>query len=92
MQEGYFQVTADPVSTCVQEIFELVWQIPLLVTKLKTPPFPFLSPGNQFWTVEYLISASSSAISSTTAAWSWFSSLDGAEIKYSTVQNWFPGN
>src|SRR5450759_3989705 len=42
------------------------------------PPFPFLSPGYQFWTVEYLICASSSATSSTTAAWSWFSSRIGA--------------
>jgi hypothetical protein len=42
------------------------------------PPTPFASPGYQFWTVEYLISASSSATSSTTAAWSWFSSRIGA--------------
>src|SRR5450759_2461843 len=42
------------------------------------PPFPFLSPGYQFWTVEYLICASSSATSSTTAAWSWFVSRFGA--------------
>src|ERR1700682_5130966 len=42
------------------------------------PPFPFLSPGYQFWTVEYLIRASSSATSSTTAAWSWFLSRFGA--------------
>ena len=34
--------------TCVQEILALRSQIPLLVTKLKTPPFPFLSPGYQF--------------------------------------------
>jgi hypothetical protein len=37
-----------------------------------------LSPGYQFWIVEYLIVASSCAISSTTAAWSWFSSRIGA--------------
>src|SRR5450756_1148572 len=42
------------------------------------PPLPFTSPGYQFWTVEYLISALSSATSSTTAAWSWFSSRIGA--------------
>ena len=38
------------------------------VTKLYIPPFPSLSPGYQFCTVEYFISASSSAISSTLAA------------------------
>ena len=48
MQEGYFQVTAEPVSTCVQEIFAFRSQIPRFVTKLKTPPFPSLSPGYQF--------------------------------------------
>src|SRR5450755_3889638 len=42
------------------------------------PPLPFLSPGYQFWTVEYLMRASSSAMSSTTAAWSWFLSRFGA--------------
>src|SRR6185437_13907390 len=42
------------------------------------PPFPSLSPGYQFWTVEYLTVASSSATSSTTAACSWFSSRIGA--------------
>src|SRR2546428_69590 len=42
------------------------------------PPLPFLSPGYQFWIVEYLISALSRAISSTTAAWSWFVSRIGA--------------
>ena len=35
MQPGYFQVMADPVSTCVQVIFELTpWHLPRLVTKL----------------------------------------------------------
>jgi hypothetical protein len=35
MQLGYFQVIADPVSTWVQEIFELLpRQSPRLVTKL----------------------------------------------------------
>ena len=35
IQLGYFQVIADPVSTCVHEIFELdPAQIPRLVTKL----------------------------------------------------------
>ena len=47
-QDGYFHVTAEPVSTCVQDILALVWQIPRLVTKLNTPPLPSLSPGNQF--------------------------------------------
>ena len=69
MTEGYFHVIAEPVSTCVHDIFEfLPAHLPLLVTKLYTPPFPFLSPGNQFCKVEYLISASSRAINSTTAA------------------------
>src|SRR5437762_14212724 len=79
MQLGYFQVIAEPVSTWVQEIFEfLPRQSPRLVTKLNTPPLPCASPGYQFCTVEYLISASSSATSSTTAACSWFSSRMGA--------------
>ena len=70
MTLGYFQVIAEPVSTWVQEIFERApLQMPRLVTKLKIPPWPVsLSPGYQFCTVEYLISASSSATSSTTAA------------------------
>src|SRR3970282_2771622 len=42
------------------------------------PPRPSASPGYQFWMVEYLIVASSSATSSTTAAWSWCSSRIGA--------------
>jgi hypothetical protein len=42
------------------------------------PPRPFSSPGYQFCTVEYLICAPSSAISSTTAACNWFSSRIGA--------------
>ena len=44
IHEGYFQVTAEPVSTCVHEIFALLWQIPRLVTKLNTPPLPSASP------------------------------------------------
>src|SRR5690606_16943538 len=36
------------------------------------------APGYQFWMVEYLIVASSCAMSSTTAACSWFSSRIGA--------------
>src|SRR6201990_3316736 len=76
---GYFQVMAEPVSTCVQEIFELMpRQAPRLVTKLKMPPCPFSSPAYQFCTVEYLISALSSATSSTTAACSWLVSNLGA--------------
>ncbi len=35
MQLGYFHVIADPVSTCVQEIFEFrPAHLPRLVTKL----------------------------------------------------------
>ena len=64
---------------------------PLLVTKLYIPPFPSLSPGYQFWTVEYFISASSRAINSTLANVELIA-LDDAEIKYSTVQNWYPGD
>ena len=45
MHEGYFHVTALPVSTCVHEIFAFFSHKPLLVTKLKTPPFPLESPG-----------------------------------------------
>src|SRR6202012_5645704 len=79
MQLGYFQVIAEPVSTWVQLILERCpRQSPRLVTKLKMPPRPFSSPGYQFCTVEYLISAPSSATSSTTAACSWFSSRLGA--------------
>src|SRR3989337_3833549 len=79
MQLGYFQVIALPVSTWVQEIFEFTPSaLPRFVTKLKIPPFPCLSPGYQFWIVEYLTSASSRATSSTTAAWSWFVSRIGA--------------
>ena len=48
IQLGYFQVTALPVSTCVQEILAFFSQIPLLVTKLKTPPLPSFPPGYQF--------------------------------------------
>src|SRR6185437_17107604 len=79
MQLGYFQVMAEPVSTWVQEILERSpRQSPRLVTKLKIPPRPFSSPGYQFCTVEYLISAPSRAMSSTTAACNWFSSRLGA--------------
>ena len=48
MQLGYFHVTAEPVSTWVQEILARFSQIPRLVTKLKTPPLPSASPGYQF--------------------------------------------
>src|SRR6478609_615131 len=79
MQLGYFQVMAEPVSTWVQEIFERCpRQSPRLVTKLKMPPLPSASPGYQFCTVEYLISASSWQTNSTTAACNWFSSRIGA--------------
>ena len=46
--------------------------------------FPILPPGYQFWTVEYLISAWSKAINSTTAACNWFSSRMG---RYSPPNN-----
>ncbi|MNY39860.1 hypothetical protein D3C86_1745680 [compost metagenome] len=70
---------AEPVSTWVQEIFErLPAHLPRLVTKLKMPPRPSVSPGYQFCTVAYLICASSRAISSTTAACSWLLSRIGA--------------
>src|SRR5215472_12433666 len=86
MQLGYFQVMAEPVSTWVHEIFEFrPWQSPRLVTKLKMPPRPSESPGYQFCTVEYLISASSRATSSTTAACSWFSSRRGAAFEIADV-------
>src|ERR1041385_9140587 len=42
------------------------------------PPTPLWSPAYQFCTVEYLMSARSSATSSTTAACSWFVSNLGA--------------
>src|SRR5947199_15050 len=51
MTPGYFQVIAEPVSTCVQEIFEFrPAHLPRLVTKLKIPPRPSASPGYQFCT------------------------------------------
>ena len=51
---------------------------PLLVTKLKIPPFPDSSPEYQFCTVEYFISAESKAINSTIAACNWFLLYCGA--------------
>jgi hypothetical protein len=72
IQLGYFQVIAEPVSTCVQEIREFFpEQRPRLVTKLYIPPTPFSSPEYQFCTVEYLIVALSNATNSTTAACNW---------------------
>ena len=60
---------AEPVSTWDQLILLLLPKhFPLLVTKLKIPPTPSSFPAYQFCTVEYLIEASSKAISSTTAA------------------------
>src|SRR5258707_15612555 len=52
------------------------------------PPTPCSSPAYQFCTVEYLISALSSATSSTTAACSWFLSNLGAvqPSKYETCE------
>src|ERR671938_607448 len=87
MQEGYFHVIAEPVSTCVHEIFEFFpAHLPRFVTKLYIPPLPSSSPAYQFCTVEYLISASSRATSSTTAACNWFLSNLGAvqPSKYET--------
>ena len=65
IQLGYFQVIAEPVSTCVHEILLFTpLQRPLFVTKLYIPPLPSSSPGYQFCTVEYFISALSNAINS----------------------------
>src|SRR5579871_280976 len=55
------------------------------------PPRPCSSPGYQFCTVEYLIVASRSAISSTTAACSWLSSRAGAEHP-SRYETWLPSS
>src|SRR5664279_5555407 len=52
---------------------------------------PFSSPAYQFCTVEYLIVASSSATSSTTAACSWFSSRFGA-VHPSRYETWLPSS
>ena len=60
---------ADPVSTCVHDIRDLLpAHSPRFVTKLYTPPIPFSLPAYQFCTVEYLITALSKATNSTTAA------------------------
>ena len=68
-----------PVSTWVQLMREATpLQRPRLVTKLKMPPRPFLSPAYQFCTVLYLMEARSRATSSTTAACSWLVSNWGA--------------
>src|SRR5512142_3541109 len=91
MQDGYFQVMAEPVSTCVQLIFALRMALPRLVTKLKMPPRPSASPGYQFCTVEYLMCAPSIATSSTTAAWSWFSSRMGA-VQPSRYETYAPSS
>src|SRR5262249_31108307 len=93
MQLGYFQVIAEPVSTCVQEIFDRrPTHLPRFVTKLKMPPLPSLSPGYQFCTVEYLMFDSSpSATSSTTAACSWFSSRMGA-VQPSRYETYAPSS
>src|SRR5262245_48162522 len=92
MQLGYFHVIADPVSTCVHEIFELTpAHLPRLVTKLYMPPRPSSSPAYQFCTVEYLISALSSATSSTTAACNWFLSNFGA-VQTSKYETYAPSS
>src|SRR5574337_1258783 len=53
------------------------------------PPLPFSSPGYQFWTVEYLMLARSSATNSTTAACNWLSSRIGAvqPSRYDTTES-----
>src|SRR5215510_12351737 len=90
MQLGYFHVIADPVSTCVHEIFELTpAHLRRLVAKLYMPPRPSSSPAYQFCNVEYLISASSNATSSTTAACSGFLSNFGA-VQPSRYETWLP--
>src|SRR6267378_6752692 len=55
------------------------------------PPLPSELPGYQFCTVEYLISASSSATSSTTAACNWFLSNLGA-VQPSRYDTWEPSS
>src|SRR6187200_2878175 len=56
------------------------------------PPLPSLSPGYQFWTVEYLIcEPSPAATSSTTAACSWFSSRWGA-VQPSRYETYAPSS
>ena len=58
MQLGYFQVIAEPVSTCVQVIFEFApAAIAALGDEVVDAARPFSSPGYQFCTVEYLIFA-----------------------------------
>src|ERR1041384_5896533 len=92
MHDGYFHVIADPVSTCVQEILEFFpAHLPRLVTKLEIPPLPSSSPAYQFCTVEYLICASSSATSSTTAACSWLRSNFGA-VQPSRYETYAPSS
>ncbi|SAJ31952.1 Uncharacterised protein [Enterobacter cloacae] len=71
IQLGYFQVMAEPVSDCVQDILLFSpSHSARLVTKFRIPPV-LPSPGNQFCTVEYFTSASLWMITSTTAACSW---------------------
>src|ERR1041384_4993930 len=55
------------------------------------PPLPVSSPAYQFCTVEYLISASSSATSSTTAACNWFLSNCGA-VQPSRYETYAPSS
>src|SRR6266576_3913057 len=55
------------------------------------PPTPSSSPAYQFCTVEYLICASSSATSSTTAACNWFLSNLGA-VQPSRYDTWEPSS
>ena len=70
---------AEPVSTWVQVILELApGALAALGDEVVDAARPSSSPAYQFWTVEYLMVASSSATSSTTAACSWFSSRFGA--------------
>src|SRR5574344_209395 len=90
MQLGYFHVMAEPVSTCVHEILaRSPRHIPLFVTKLYIPPFPCLSPGYQFCTVEYFTSALFMTTISTIAACNWFSSRIGAvqPSRYETYES-----
>jgi hypothetical protein len=79
MTLGYFHVMAEPVSTWVHEILRAPAAADAaLGDEVVDAAHPFSSPGYQFCTVEYLISAPSRATSSTTAACSWFSSRMGA--------------
>ena len=80
MQLGYFHVIADPVSTCVHEIFEFSPSaLAALGDEVVDPALARpCRPGYQFWTVEYLICALSERDQLDHGGMSWFSSRIGA--------------